>query len=54
MSVPQVTHVRMEVHVPMMLGPLLVTVIGLASLEELAQVIYNSYLMDFLWFLLHE
>ena len=38
MSVPLVYHVRMEVHAPIVLDPLPVTVMGLALVEQLAQV----------------
>ena len=38
MSVPLVYHVRMEVHAPIVLDPLPVTVMGLVSVEQPAQV----------------
>ena len=39
MSAPLAPHVRMEVHAPIVLDPLPVIVIGLVSVEKLAQVI---------------
>ena len=43
MSVPLVYHVRMEVHAQIVLDPLPVTVMGLALVEQLAQVMKILY-----------